>query len=82
MARAEVIVKVLDIPGVREHIERLEWQVECLTLMLRSQWCSQCGNTWANGRACGPIHAAIAANHPSLSGAPDLPHDEVWGTNG
>lgn len=60
MAKAEMTVHVADLPRVR-------WRIECLEAMLRSATCSQCGQAWLDG-ACGPTHAAIAANHPLQEG--------------
>lgn len=57
MAKAEVTVKVDDLP-------RVKWRIECLETMLLRRVCPQCGQLWV-GSACGPTHAAIAANHPA-----------------
>lgn len=66
MKAETLVVQVADLPVVKEHIERLEWRVECLEQMLRSPFCGSCGSRWATS-ACGPTHAAIAACHPDLS---------------
>lgn len=63
MKAETLVVQVAGLPAVKDHIERLEWRIDCLEQMLRHPFCTSCGMQWTTS-ACGPTHAAIAANHP------------------